>query len=191
MKRLFSSSISMLLMLSILMTSATAANIKPSNTDTLKNEYILVGVDDIELEPNNQFDYSIPLEELIENSVNIRATENSYTGTYKSDKLDAGLTGYKYQISFDWVATLNSGDYVFKSISNKKIKTYANYLILALTWSTHDYEITKSTYSYSASKKTVTFYTNYTFIVGEYSNANNKFTIYSTNEKPIKLQSLL
>lgn len=194
MKKLISIVLTLLVVMSLFSTNAFAAE----DTGSADSDgYVVVGVEDVVFSDNlsdeNNINLPITFEELIEASSNVTYSNSSYTGSYKSDKYDAGLVGFKYQISFDWEATTNSGDYIFKSISNAKITTYTNYLLLSLSWGddTVTYSLTKNTFEYSSNKRSVTFYTNYKFTVYDSDDPPSSYDYYKSNQKTINLDNLL
>ena len=168
-----------------------------NTTDTYDDYYKIVGVDDsiFECIDENIISDQITLtfDELIKSSTNITRSNNSQSGTYKSAKLNAGLTGYKYQISFDWEAEVDSSNnYVFKKITNAKITTYENAILLSIAWpgDSWSYVLTKNTYTISNDKRFVTFYTNYKFTLYD-SSEGSTYNYTSNNTKPIDIEDLL
>lgn len=136
-------------------------------------------------------EYSIDVEKVIANSVNIKRTANSsYSGSFKSDKYSAGIPGYKYQIKFDWTAKVSNGDYVFNTIKNYTIVTYTNYILLALAWEAYSYKITKMNYTFNSSRSSIICVTNYAFDVRDKSTRNN-VTITQNNKKTFDMDLLL
>lgn len=123
------------------------------------------------------------IDEIINNST-ITVRGSSMEGTYESNKYNTGLTGYNFQISFDWKAGVNSsGDYFFSSISNAKITTYRDAFVCGMTWGYSHYEVTKNTYTISSNKKQVTFNTTYAF---EYIMKNDPLAQIYTSTKSHK-----
>ena len=107
---------------------------------------------------------SFSVESIMEHSTITARNSSTTEGSYKSKEYDAGLSGYTFQISFDWKASVNSsGDYIFSTISNANITTYRNSFVIGMTWAYSHYELTKNTYIISSDKKSVTFNTTYDF----------------------------
>lgn len=131
----------------------------------------------------------ISVEDVISNSTNIQRNGATDSGDFTSKKFSAGILGYKYTISFSWVAKVVNGDYVFDYISNAKITTYTNYLILAVTWELYSYRITKNTYYFTGDRKSVIFETNYAFDVRD-KTTHNDMTLYQNNKQTFSLQSI-
>ena len=106
---------------------------------------------------------AISVDDIMEHST-VTTYGASMEGSYESEKYDAGLPGYTFQIIFDWKAAVNSsGDYIFDKITNAKVTTYKNDIICAMTWGYSSYKVTKNTYSISSNKKSITFNTTYDF----------------------------
>lgn len=135
-------------------------------------------------------DSSISIDEIISKSTNIQRSSNSCSGSFKSDKYNAGILGYKYQIKFDWVAKVSNGDYVFDKITNYTLTTYTNYLLLALTWESYTYKVTKNTYSFSGDRLSVNCFANYIFDVRD-KTTHNDTMIIQDNKKVFYLDDLL
>lgn len=136
---------------------------------------------------------TLDIDELLSHSTNVTYSGSSYSGSYTSAKYDAGLLGYKYTISFDWVASVNSsGDYIFKdnTLLNAKITTHTNHLILAFTWSYYTYSLDRNVCIIASDGKSVTFETNYRFTVNEKETAISH-TFVQENAKTIYLNNLL
>lgn len=134
---------------------------------------------------------NIDIDEIISSSTNVKKLSNSdYTGSFTSDKYDAGLKGYKYQIKFDWTTGVESGDYVFRNISHYQVVTYTNYLVLALTWEEYSYRVTKASWTYNSGRNGIRCTANYAFTVRD-KTSHNLSTIYKDNNKLFSLNSLL
>lgn len=135
--------------------------------------------------------FSMDINDIISKSTNIKKLSNSdYSGSFTSDKYDAGLPGYKFQIKFDWTTGTESGNYVFRQISNYKVVTYTNYLILAFTWEEYSYRVTKASWSYNSGRNAIWCTANYTFTVRD-KVSHNVSTICKDNKKLFSLNSLL
>lgn len=166
-----------------------------SYLDTDENYYVSSineGHEEINSTSKILFDNSLNLETIISKSVNIqKISSNSYSGKFTSDKYNAGILGYKFQIKFDWVAKVNSsGDYIFDKITNYKLVTYTNYIVLALTWDSYSYKVSSNTYSLSSNRKTITCVANYIFDLYE-KNTKNHITAYEPNRKIFNIDQML
>lgn len=134
---------------------------------------------------------SISIDDVMANSVNVKSlSSSSYSGSFISDKYSAGLLGYKYQIKFDWESGTSNGTRVFTKIKNYKVVTYTNYVVLALTWESYSYRLTKNTYLFDRGNTLVNCYTNYAFDVRD-KTTHNSTTIYQNNTQTFSLNSLL
>ncbi len=191
--------ISMICALTVLLSYSCTAfaqdNAISKNSVDVDENYYITSIDNGYEEVNDSVldinEYSIDVEKVIADSVNVkRAANNSYSGSFISDKYSAGIFGYKYQIKFNWTAKVSKGNYVFDKITNYKIVTYTNYLLLAMTWESYSYKITKKTYSFNGSRSAVTCYTNYTFNCRDKTTHNNS-TMYGTNKKTFTMDQLL
>ena len=201
MKKILSLFLTSMIILSMYSTVAMADDNSSqilSTTDIYDDDYYkIVGVEASILEciDENIISDKITLtfDELMKSSTNITRSNNSLSGTYESAKLNAGLTGYKYQISFDWEAEVdNSNNYTFKKITNAKITTYENIILLSIAWpgDSWSYVLTKNTYAISNDKRLVTFYTNYKFTLYD-SSEGSTYNYTSNNTKPIDIEDLL
>lgn len=194
MKKIFCLIVSLAMLLAM-STTAFAASCEKNTIDD--DGYTVAGVT-----PATEIDGSIydnvaaltfDMDELLANSTNVTYSGSSYSGSYTSDKYEAGLPGYTYEISFDWVADVNSsGDYVFKdnAIQNALITTYTNHIILAITWGYYNYTFDKNTYGVASNGKSVTFETDYEFTVYEKGTAISH-TFSQENTKTIYINDLL
>lgn len=199
MKKVLSVLLSAVMLFSMNVTAfaAEAPNTNVPNTEEYANEYVIDGITPVTQIDGSIYDnvssLTIDIDDLISHSTNVTSSGSSYSGSYVSDKYDAGLPGYKYQISFDWKADVNSsGNYVFKdnSIQNPMIKTYANHFILTMTWGYYNYSLTKNTYGVATNGRSVTFETDYKFTVYERDTAFDH-TFTQENTKTIYIEDLL
>ena len=194
MKKVLSVLLSAVMLLSM---SVTAFAAEAPNTEEFANEYVIDGIAPVTQIDGSIYDdvlrLTIDIDDLIAHSTNVTRSGSSYSGSYESDKYDAGLPGYKYQISFDWKADVNSaGNYIFKdnSIQNPIITTHTNNFILATAWSYYNYSFTKNTYGVATNGRSVTFETDYKFTVYEKDTAFDH-TFTQENTKTIYIDDLL
>ena len=138
---------------------------------------------------NNFLGLTMDIDYIIVNSENVVTRGTSVSGSYKSSKYDAGCAGYKYRITFDWTATINSdGDYVFDKITNPLITTYENWFVLGMAWSYYNYDITRNIYYKSDGGKSLTFETTYDFTL--YDDYAIDWGFEKKNTKTIVLDSI-
>lgn len=194
MKKLFSFVVSFAMLLSM-STTVFAASEEDVALDS--DGYSVVGVAPVTQMDGAAYDnttlITLDIDELLAHSTNVTRSSSSYSGSYTSAKYETGLPGYKYQISFDWVADVNSsGDYVFRNnaIQNPLISTYKDKLLLAITWSYSTYSFAKNTYGVASNGKSVTFETDYKFTVYEKETAISH-TLVQENTKTIYINDLL
>lgn len=187
----------MLSFVMLLSMSVTAFAAEAPKAEEFANKYVVDGIAPVTQIDGSIYDnvlsLTIDIDDLIARSTNVTRSGSSYSGSYESDKYDAGLPGYKYQISFDWKADVNSaGNYVFKdnSIQNPLITTHTNHFILAMTWSYYNYSFTKNTYGVATNGRSVTFETDYKFTVYEKDTAFDH-TFTQENTKTIYIDDLL
>lgn len=145
---------------------------------------------EVSLSHNQNINNSLEIDYIISHSTNIQKSSNSYSGSFKSDKYNAGISGYKYQISFDWVAKISNGNYVFDKITNYTLTTYTNYLLLALAWEAYSYRVIKNTYSFSSDRAYVTCFANYVFDLRD-KTLHSDYNIKEENTKIFYLDDLL
>lgn len=181
----------------MLITMSTTAFATSDDVALDSDGYGLVGIDPVTKADgtvsNNMVHITLDIDELLAHSTNVMRSSNSYSGSYTSAKYETGLPGYKYQISFDWVADVNaSGDYVFRNnaIQNPLISTYKDKVLLAITWSYSTYSFAKNTYGVASNGKSVTFETDYEFTVYEKETAISH-TFVQENTKIIYINDLL
>ena len=208
MKKIFTFILASVMMTSMITVSAFAA--ENSDDKNLENpaysletsvteypdretDYILSGIStSMQAFSDNDIDFGTPadIEYIIANSSDIVTYANSTSGSFKSDKYDAGLPGYKYRISFDWTAKVNSsGQYIFDKITNPKVTTYENWFLLGFTWDYYNYTITKNVYYLSDSGRSITFNVNYDFTVMS-STSGIATSISENNVNVFKLDSI-
>lgn len=199
MKKVLSILLSTIVMFSMSVTAFAAEipNSIVSNADEFANEYVIDRVTPVTKIDGSIYDnvsiLTINIDDLIAHSTNVTRSGSSYSGSYESDKYDAGLPGYTYQISFDWKADVNSaGNYIFKdnSIQNPIITTHTNHFILAMTWGYYSYSFAKNTYGVATNGRSVTFETDYKFTVYEKDTAFDH-TFTQENTKTIYIDELL
>lgn len=67
---------------------------------------------------------TIGVEEIIINSTEVTSSGTTLSGSYASAEYSTGIAGYMYKISFDWVAEVKSGNYVFQNnkVQNAKFE---------------------------------------------------------------------
>lgn len=145
---------------------------------------------EVSLSHNQNINNSLEIDYIFSHSTNIQKSSNSYSGSFKSDKYNAGISGYKYQISFDWVAKISNGNYVFDKITNYTLTTYTNYLLLALAWEAYSYRVIKNTYSFSSDRAYVTCFANYVFDLRD-KTLHSDYNIKEENTKSFYLDDLL
>lgn len=176
MKKVFSVSLIIMLMFSMIGTTAMAAENIEHDYNSVKisteniDEYIVAGICPTSKEEHtlDAEALTIDIEYLFEHSTNVTRSGSEYSGSFSSPKYSAGLAGYEYNINFEWEAAVDSdSNYYFKDfdIIDPHITTYYNYLILGLTWSYYSYDIIKNSYDVSNDGYSVTFFTNYRFTV--------------------------
>ncbi|MCR5293569.1 MAG: hypothetical protein K6E30_00125 [Lachnospiraceae bacterium] len=194
MKKLLCLIISISMLLTMSTTAFAASDLSPT-TDA--DGYTVAGVAPVAKVDGSIYDNAITvsfdIDELLTHSTNVTRSGSSYSGSYTSAKYETGLPGYKYEISFDWVADVNSsGDYIFKNnaIQNPLITTYTNHVLLALTWSYYTYSFDKNTYGVATNGKSVTFETDYEFTVYEKETAISH-NFVEENTKTIYINDLL
>ncbi len=199
MKKIITILLVMLMALTVLPVSAFAAepdvcvDTTDNNLSVYENEEYVVSYDDTACEIiSNGYSGDVTtmdIDYIILNSTNVISRGTSVSGSYTSSKYDAGLAGYKYRISFDWTAKVNSeGDYIFDKISNPKITTYENWFLLGFTWSYYNYSITRNVYYKSNGGKSLTFETNYSFVV--YDDYGFDYNFSQENVKVVTLDSI-
>ena len=133
--------------------------------------------------------YALSVDNVIENSTGVVTCGTSLSGSYKSAKYDAGLSGFKYRISFDWEATVNAaGDYIFSTITNAAITTYRG-LLTGFLYTMCYYDITNNVYYISSDRKSVTFETAYEFHV--YDDYGYDYEVPAEHIRTIYLDDLL
>ncbi len=180
---------STILAITIVLCSGTTVFAADNNvTNSVKNVQAISEIDKAVEVPSfiNDNPTAMSIDDVLKHSTITVREATSMEGTYESDTYNAGLAGYTYQISFDWVAGTNSsGDYIFSQITNANITTYKNYFIIGNTWGYSSYDISENTYSISSSKKSVTFTTTYDF---EYMMLNDPLArIYNLSETHTKI----
>ena len=154
---------SLLTVMLLMLFSVIPASAAELSTD--EKAEVLVGTEYAIEIPSSMADntVAISVDDIMEHST-VTTYGASMEGSYESEKYDAGLPGYTFQIIFDWKAAVNSsGDYIFDKITNAKVTTYKNDIICAMTWGYSSYKVTKNTYSISSNKKSITFNTTYDF----------------------------
>lgn len=201
MKKLFLMLFSFLLAFSMLATTAMAAE-APSVSTAYENIPIDVYVVDsvvpvsgiVENTYDNTVKAAISVDDLVSHSTNVVLRGSSYSGSYKSAKYSAGMPGYEYQISFDWIAEVNSsGDYIFKgrSIQNPMITTYTNHFLLATAWSYYNYSFAKNVWWVSSDGRTVSFQTDYSFTLYSKDVPMVDYSFTQENRRDISIDDLL
>lgn len=203
MKKIISVLISIICVVSIFTTSIYTAFAQDHNAEITQEDidkididenYHLVGVDyvyDESLEVMGKSNSSsTTFADVIAHSANVQKAAGSYSGSFTSDKFKTEIPGYKYQIKFDWTAGVESGNYVFSKVSNYRIETYANYLLLGLTWEYYSYRIAEKRYSFNNSRRIINCYVTYVFTLRDKISSVNT-TTYDENFQSFSLDSLL
>lgn len=123
------------------------------------------------------------VDEIMGNSTAISTRDATIEGTYKSGEKDAGLTGYTYSVSFDWVAKPYESDYIFTDVSNVKVTVHANHIILNSAYSSYYYQMDVDEPSYSSGRDRVVICITFDFYTVDRNNILgivNHQTVYKT-----------
>lgn len=160
--RLFST-IMVFVMLIGLCTPAIASEQEEEKTELERQEYGVMDETDMQGPIEKDVSITMSMEDLVANSQIAVRSGTTVAGTYTSPEYDAGFLGYTYTISFDWVADIREGDYVFAAngISNAMYDININFWLLMIAYSYYSYEVTYWNYSISDDMKNVTFTLNY------------------------------
>lgn len=114
---------SLLTVMLLMLFSVIPASAAELSTD--EKAEVLVGTEYAIEIPSSMADntVAISVDDIMEHST-VTTYGASMEGSYESEKYDAGLPGYTFQIIFDWKAAVNSsGDYIFDKITNAKVTT--------------------------------------------------------------------
>ena len=198
MKKVILSILSLLLVFNNCTTTILAVESNYKMEDVTENDkYVIDSISPmIEDTESDTKIMKVDMDYIIANSTNVTQRGSEYCGSYVSPKYDTGFFGYKYQISFEWVAEVNEdGDYCFKTEDDSDFisaytTTYTNYAALGSLWSSYRYELTRNTNEVSKDRKSVTFYIDYKFVVTAHDTVIPQ-TYIKNNKKVVTMNELL